>query len=150
MTSYSSTTRRGFLAAAGATALTAACASAKETSASKTPPKTYVLLHGAWHGGWCWKRVAEPLRASGHQVYTPTQTGLGERSHLLSENLTLDIFIQDLVNVLEWEDLTDVVLVGHSFGGVVITGAADRVPGRIRHWSTSIHTFFRAVRTPFR
>src|SRR5690606_15601583 len=65
-----------------------------------TVPSTYVLLHGAWHGGWCWKRVAEPLRAEGHAVYTPTQTGLGERSHLLSRELTLDVFVQDVVHVL--------------------------------------------------
>lgn len=99
----------------------------------RTSPKTYVLLHGAWHGGWCWKRVEEPLRAAGHRVYTPTQTGLGERSHLIRENLTLETFVQDLVNVLEFEDLADVILVGHSFGGIGISGAADRVPHRIRH-----------------
>lgn len=97
------------------------------------PPKSYVLLHGAWHGGWCWKRVEQPLRATGHRVYTPTQTGVGERSHLLSKDITLDIFVNDLVNVLEWEDLSDVILVGHSFGGIGITGAVDRVPSRIRH-----------------
>lgn len=95
--------------------------------------KTFVLLHGAWHGGWCWKRVADPLRADGHAVCTPTQTGLGERSHLLSNALTLDVFVQDLVNVLEFEDLRDVILVGHSFGGIAVSGAADRVPQRIRH-----------------
>ena len=94
---------------------------------------TYVLIHGAWHGGWCWRRVAEPLRAAGHRVYTPTQTGLGERSHLLSRAITLDTFIADIVNLLEWEDLHDVVLVGHSFGGISATGAADRVAERIRH-----------------
>lgn len=126
-------TRRSFLAAAGAALVAAGCGSGNKTSASRAAPKTYVLMHGAWHGGWCWKRVAEPLRASGHRVYTPTQTGLGERSHLLSTDITLDVFIKDLVNVLEWEDLADVVLVGHSFGGITITGAADRVPQRIRH-----------------
>jgi pimeloyl-ACP methyl ester carboxylesterase len=93
----------------------------------------YVLIHGAWHGGWCWSRVADPLRAAGHRVYTPTQTGLGERSHLLSREITLDTFIADIVNLLEWEDLRDVVLVGHSFGGISATGAADRVAARIRH-----------------
>ncbi|HLS57791.1 MAG TPA: alpha/beta fold hydrolase [Zeimonas sp.] len=95
--------------------------------------RTYVLLHGAWHGAWCWKRVAEPLRADGHRVYTPTQTGVGERAHLLSRDITLDVFVDDLVDVLEASDLTDVVLVGHSFGGIGISGAADRVPSRIRH-----------------
>ena len=94
---------------------------------------TFVLLHGAWHGAWCWQRVAEPLRAAGHAVYTPTQTGLGERAHLLSAAITLETFIQDLLEVLDGEDLHDVILVGHSFGGIGITGAADRVPSRIRH-----------------
>ena len=94
---------------------------------------TFVLLHGAWHGAWCWQRVAEPLRDAGHTVYTPTQTGLGERAHLLSTAITLETFIQDLLEVLEGQDLHDVILVGHSFGGVAITGAADRVPSRIRH-----------------
>lgn len=93
---------------------------------------TYVLVHGAWHGGWCWKAVAQILRAHGHQVFTPTLSGLGERAHLLSKAIDLSVFIQDVVNVLKYEDLTDVVLVGHSFGGLPITGAADRVPQRIR------------------
>lgn len=125
-------TRREFLTMAGAGVLTAACATTGNLSAKSPSPKTYVLLHGAWHGGWCWKRVEQPLRDAGHRVYTPTQTGVGERSHLLAKDITLDIFVKDLVNVLEWEDLTDVVLVGHSFGGIGITGAADRVPSRIR------------------
>jgi pimeloyl-ACP methyl ester carboxylesterase len=93
---------------------------------------TFVLLHGAYHGGWCWAHVAAPLRALGHRVFTPTQTGLGERRHLLSPTVTLETFVCDLVNVLESEELTDVVLVGHSFAGAAITGAADRVPGCIR------------------
>lgn len=93
---------------------------------------TYVLVHGAWHGGWCWKTVAQILRAHGHRVFTPTLSGLGERAHLLSKAIDLGVFIQDVVNVLEFEDLSGVVLVGHSFGGLPITGAADRVPKRIR------------------
>lgn len=125
--------RRNFIAAASAGALSAACATTGGTEGAGSGKKTYVLLHGAWHGGWCWKRVEEPLRAAGHRVFTPTQTGVGERSHLLSKNVTLDTFVTDLVNVLEWNDLNDVVLVGHSFGGIGITGAAARVPQRIRH-----------------
>ncbi len=96
-----------------------------------TMRKTFVLLHGAWHGGWCWERVAGPLRARGHRVTTPTQTGLGERAHLMSPDIDLAVFTADLVNHLLWEDLTDVVLVGHSFGGNAISGAAEEVPGRI-------------------
>ena len=78
---------------------------------------TFVLLHGAFHGGWCWVRVAEILRAAGHHVTTPTQSGLGERKHLLSKDITLDTFVTDLVNHIEFEDLSEIVLVGHSFGG---------------------------------
>lgn len=95
--------------------------------------KTYVLLHGAWHGGWCWRDVAAGLRALGHHVATPTQTGLGERAHLLSAQITLDTFVTDLVQHIEAEELEDVILVGHSFGGLGITGAADRIPERLRH-----------------
>ena len=93
---------------------------------------TFVLVHGGFHGGWCWSRVALLLRALGHTVYTPTQTGCGERSHLLSKAITLDTFVDDIAGVLQWEDLHDVVLVGHSFGGIAITGVADRLPHRIR------------------
>ena len=92
----------------------------------------FVLVHGGFHGGWCWATVATRLRARGHSVYTPTQTGCGERSHLLSKSITLDTFVEDIVNVLQWEDLYDVVLVGHSFGGNSISGVADRMPERIR------------------
>jgi pimeloyl-ACP methyl ester carboxylesterase len=94
---------------------------------------TFVLLHGMCHGGWCWSRVVPLLRAGGHEVFTPTQTGLGERAHLLSAAITLETFVDDVVGVLEAEELTDVVLVGHSFGGNAISGAAHRVPGRLRH-----------------
>ena len=98
-----------------------------------SPSRKFVLVHGAWHGGWCWSRVAERLRAQGHTVYTPTQTGLGERSHLLHPGITLQTFVDDVVNLLKWEDLHDVTLVGHSFGGLTITGVADQVPERLRN-----------------
>ena len=91
---------------------------------------TFVLAHGAWHGGWCWGRVAGRLQ--GHRVYTPSFTGMGDRAHLMSADITLTTFVDDLVNLIEAEDLTDVILVGHSFGGVPISGAADRIPERIR------------------
>ncbi|ARU05718.1 hypothetical protein CCO03_14420 [Comamonas serinivorans] len=94
---------------------------------------TFVLLHGAYHGGWCWRDVAARLRAAGHAVFTPTQTGVGERAHLLSRDIAIDTFVDDLANVLHFEDLHDVVLVGHSFGGNAITGVADRMPERLRH-----------------
>lgn len=95
-------------------------------------PLTFVLVHGGFHGGWCWRDVATRLRSRGHAVFTPTQTGCGERSHLLSKDITLDTFVDDIANVLIWEDLADVVLVGHSFGGIAVTGVADRMPERIR------------------
>jgi pimeloyl-ACP methyl ester carboxylesterase len=93
---------------------------------------TYVLVHGAWHGGWCWKLVARALRRAGHEVYAPSLTGLGERRHLASRAIDLDTHVQDVVSLLEMEDLNDVVLVGHSYGGMVVTGAADRAAARIR------------------
>lgn len=91
----------------------------------------YVLVHGAWHGGWCWKRVRQALQGQGHQVFTPTLTGVGERSHLLSPQVNLDTHITDVVNLIRWEELSQVVLCGHSYGGCVIRGAADRVSDRI-------------------
>lgn len=94
---------------------------------------TFVLVAGAWHGGWCWKRVRPLLQEAGHEVYTPTLTGSGERVHLASPEIDLDTHITDVVNGLEYEDLTDVLLVGHSYGGLVIGTAAHRVPERIGH-----------------
>ncbi len=92
---------------------------------------TYVLVHGAMVGGWCWRWVTPELRASGHDVYTPTLTGLGERVHLANPSVELETHIQDVVNVLHYEDLTNVVLVGWSYGGMVVAGAAGREPERI-------------------
>jgi pimeloyl-ACP methyl ester carboxylesterase len=91
----------------------------------------FVLVHGAWHGSWCWKRVRRALQEQGHDVFTPTLTGVGERSHLLSPGVNLDTHIDDVVNLLRWEELSEVVLCGHSYGGGVISGVADRVPERI-------------------
>jgi len=92
---------------------------------------TYVLVHGGGHGGWCYQRVARRLRNAGHEVYTPTLTGLGERSHLLSTDVDLNMHITDVTAVLHYEDLRDVILVGHSYGGMVITGIADRASDRV-------------------
>ena len=92
----------------------------------------YVLVHGAWHGGWCWARVAERLRAAGHRVFTPTLTGLGDRVHLIGPNVGLGTCIEDVVSTIDMEDLSDVVLVGHSFGSAVISGVADARPDLIR------------------
>ena len=92
---------------------------------------TFVLVQGAWHGSWCWKRVRKALQTKGHDVFTPTLTGVGERAHLLSPQVNLDTHIEDVANLIRWEELSDVVLCGHSYGGCVISGVADRVPDRI-------------------
>jgi pimeloyl-ACP methyl ester carboxylesterase len=92
---------------------------------------TYVLVHGGGHGGWCYQRVARILRSAGHDVHTPTLTGLGERSHLLGPEVDLDMHIRDVCAVLHYQDLRDVILVGHSYGGMVITGVADHAADRV-------------------
>jgi pimeloyl-ACP methyl ester carboxylesterase len=92
---------------------------------------TFVLVHGAWHGSWCWKRVRQALQIRAHEVFTPTLTGVGERAHLISPQVTLETHITDVVNLIRYEELDDVVLCGHSYGGCVITGVADRVPERL-------------------
>src|SRR5690349_3432057 len=93
---------------------------------------TFVLVHGAWHGGWCWRRVADRLRRDGHAVFTPTLTGLGERSHLLQPGVDLATHVADVVNLMQWEQLSDVVLCGHSYGGFVISGVAEQMSTAIR------------------
>jgi pimeloyl-ACP methyl ester carboxylesterase len=94
---------------------------------------TFVLVPGAWLGGWCWQRLTPRLRTSGHEVYPLTLTGLGDRVHLGTPQTALATHIADVVNVLTYEDLTGVVLVGHSYSGFVVAGAADRVPQRLAH-----------------
>lgn len=92
---------------------------------------SFVLVHGAWCGGWVWRDVAGLLRAAGHEVFTPTLTGMGERSHLLSADVNLSTHIRDIVNVIDYERLDGVALVAHSYGGMVATGVADRIADRI-------------------
>lgn len=94
---------------------------------------TFVLVHGAWHGGWCYGRVAKKLRAAGHEVYTPTLTGVGERSHLAASlEVNLSMHVKDICQVLEYEQLKDVILCGHSYGGMVISGVAAQHAERIK------------------
>ncbi len=93
---------------------------------------TFVLVHGAWHGGWCYRDTAKALRDAGHQVFTPTHTGVGERAHQSAENITLETHIRDVCGTIEAEELNDVILCGHSYGGMVITGVADRMADRIK------------------
>ena len=101
-------------------------------TASAQEPTTFVIVHGAWGGSWDWRTVDSLLTSQGHRVYRPDLTGLGKRSHLASEAIRLDTHIADVVNEILWEELTDVVLVGHSYGGMVVSGVADSIPGRIR------------------
>ncbi len=124
----SNLTRRTAL---GGGVLAAAAALAGPGAQAQTLSKTFVLVHGAWHGGWCWRRVADILETKGHKVFAPTLTGLGERSHLMSKDIDLDTHITDIVNVLKWEDLTNVCLVLHSYGGWPGSGAIEQALGRI-------------------
>ena len=105
--------------------------SAPATAASPT----FVLVHGSWHGAWCWRRVLPRLRAAGAEAHAVTLTGVGERAHLMGPGIDLHTHIQDVIGLIEAEELQQVVLVGHSYGGIVITGVADRLqreaPGRL-------------------
>jgi pimeloyl-ACP methyl ester carboxylesterase len=110
----------------------AALAAAGASTVSGQPARrTFVLVHGAWHGGWCWRRVSDLLEQKGNKVFSPTMTGLGERAHLLTRDVNLTTHITDIVNVMEWENLSDVVLVAHSYGGIIASGVAERVHDRI-------------------
>jgi len=116
----------------GAIAVAAASGvSLPRTAGARTPRATFVLVHGAWHGGWCWRRVVDRLTALRHYVVAPTLTGVGERSHLASDSVDLAMQITDIVNEIKWKDLDGIVLVGHSYGGMVITGVAEQLKERI-------------------
>ena len=97
-------------------------------------PRTFVLVHGAWHGGWCWRRVADVLMTRGNRVFTPTLTGVGDRAHLFSKDISLQTHVEDILAVVETEELSDFVLVGHSYGGFVISGVADALRERVSHY----------------
>jgi len=116
-----------------AAAITGATLSAQQGT-PRVPAKryTYVIVHGAWGGGWDWLAIDSMLTRHGHRVVRVTLTGLGERHHLASPNIGLDTHIDDVVNTILWDNLHDVVLLGHSYGGMVITGVVDRIPDRIK------------------
>ncbi len=116
----------GALAAAAMAGLTIA-----PPARARSNPRAFVLVHGAWHGGWCWRRVADRLTARGHYVTAPTLTGVGERSHLASDAVDLTMQVTDVVNEIKWKDLDNIVLVGHSYGGMVISGVAEQLQPRI-------------------
>jgi pimeloyl-ACP methyl ester carboxylesterase len=127
-------TRRAALAGVAAGAIGASARAQEEEAGPKErakPRKTFVLVHGAYHGGWCWRRVADFLEARGHKVYAPSLTGNGDRSHLMSKNIDLDTQIADIANLVTWEDLHDVCLVAHSFGGWPASGALEKIHDRV-------------------
>ncbi|MEP2101355.1 MAG: alpha/beta fold hydrolase [Parasphingorhabdus sp.] len=117
----------------GLWASVSACASvrAQPAIAPSKAAKTFMLVHGAWHGGWCWRDVRSQLEMQGHRVFTPTLSGLADRAHLLSADIGLDTHIKDITSLIDYYDLSDIVLVGHSYGGMVITGVADAMKDRI-------------------
>jgi pimeloyl-ACP methyl ester carboxylesterase len=118
----------GLVSRAGAPTL---AATQDATSSSEGGAATFVLVHGSWAGAWIWRPIVPLLRAAGHEVYASTATGMGDRVHLADPAIDLDTFVTDVVNLLEYEELTDVTLVGWSFGGMTITGVAERVPERL-------------------
>ena len=123
---YLETTRRAALGAvAGLSAIAASALT--QTAQAQAGQKTFVLVHGTWHGGWCWRRVVDALERKGHKVYAQTLTGVGDRSHLLTKDVNLTTHVNDVVNLVKWEDLKDIVLVGHSSAGFVITGVAELI-----------------------
>lgn len=93
---------------------------------------TFLLVHGAWHGGWCYRETSDYLQKRGHRVFTPTLTGLGERSHLINDPITLDTHVRDIVNLVQFEDLDDIVVCAHSYGGIILTMALDQIYQRVR------------------
>ena len=111
--------------------LAAAEVASNPLARAATPNRTFVLVHGAWHGGWCWRRVADRLAAKGHYVVAPTLSGVGERSHLPPGSIDLSTQVADVVGEIRWKDLDRIVLVGHSYGGMVITGVAEQLHDRI-------------------
>src|SRR5262249_50766451 len=123
-----SATRREVIATLGAAS---ALATTGQAAQAQTAPRTFVLCHGSYGGGWIWRYVADRLRARGHMVFTPTYTGLGVRSQLMSGLITLDTHITDVANVIKWERLENVVLVGHSYGGWVVSGVVERTLPKI-------------------
>jgi pimeloyl-ACP methyl ester carboxylesterase len=123
--------RRILTSAASAVAATAAGQTLSGTANAQTAKSTFVLVPGAWHGAWCYRRVADLLMAKGHKVHALTLTGLGDRVHLASDAVNMDTHVADIVNFVQWEGLNNFVLVGHSYGGLPITGAADQIGDKV-------------------
>ena len=128
MANHETVTRRAALAA---TAAGVAAFGGSEASAQAQTRKTFVLIHGGYHGGWCWRKVTDILERSGHKVYAPSLTGLADRSHLLSKDTSLDTHIADIVNLFKWEEITNACLVPHSYGGWPCSGALEEIGDRV-------------------
>lgn len=124
--------RRHIMLAAGAAAFGAACSGKQAATGAAAAGRTFLVAHGAWSAGWSWKRMHPLMNGAGRRFIVPTYTGLGERAHLASPDVNLETHVQDLLGVIRYEELTDLVLVAHSYGGMVATALADRVPDRIR------------------
>ena len=125
---------------------TGACRLCRPRAVRRTHPVyTYVIIHGAWGGAWDWKDIDHRLRADGHDVYRPTLTGQGERVHLATPDIDLTTHITDVVNVIKFEKLQDIILVGHSYGGMVITGVAEKLADRIKAMKFILMRFCRRM-----
>ena len=124
-------TRRGMIGGAAGLAAIAAANDSVGTASAQPARMTFVLVHGTLVGGWYWRRVSDLLEKKGQKVFSPTLTGLGERSHLLNRTINLDTHITDIVNVIKWEDLNDICLVAHPYGGWVASGALEQIGGRV-------------------
>jgi pimeloyl-ACP methyl ester carboxylesterase len=126
-------TRRSMIGtgAVGAGLVALASGEVVREARAQSAPKTFVLIHGAWVGGWYWRRVSDLLEKNGHKVFSPTLTGLGERSHLLNKDINLDTHVTDIVNVIKWENLDNVCLVAHSYGGFPGSGALEKIGGNV-------------------
>ena len=128
MTTETGTTRRNVI---GGLAVAAAAATDGGPAQAQGTQKTFVLVHGAFHGGWCWRRVSDMLEKKGHKVFAPTLTGLGACSHLMSKDVNITTHVTDIANLIRWENLSDVVLVGHSYGGLIISGVAEQLSDKL-------------------
>jgi len=130
----SNVTRRGMIGVLAAGATAAAVISSDSLigeARAQSARKTFVLVSGAFCGAWCWRRVSDRLEKEGHKVYSPTLTGLADRSHLMSKDINLNTHIADIANLVEWEDLSDICLVAHSYGGFPASGALERIGNRV-------------------
>lgn len=125
------TTRRTFVSTAALAPVLAATARLEQPALAQDEPATFVLVHGAWAGGWVWRDIIPKLQEAGHRVFATTATGMGDRQHLANPAIDLDTHIADVVQTIEFEDLHDVILVGWSYGGLIITGVAEQIPERL-------------------